>query len=321
MKGSRRAHAIGKMARQVASRGGEALAVAWLLASLVFLAMRILPGDPAALVLGDQAGEVERALFREKLGLDRSLSAQYLVFARGLLSLDLGESLRRPGVGAFDVVAEALGPTAALAGLGVGLGAILGIGFSVLSVGPWLGAKRAWVHRTAIMLAAFPLLAIAPLATWLLSVRARIVPLPGDPDSGFLGLLFASTLLALPLGAVLARIGRAALLDLGRAQFLDVAAAKGASPSRIWWIHALPVASAPIAAVVATQLGALLGGAVVLERLFERPGLGTVMLEAYAARDLPVLEAAVVASGLLFVVAQTAATAIVAAVDPRGGEA
>lgn len=316
-----RARAIGKVVVQVASRGGEALLVAWLLASLVFLAMRILPGDPAALVLGDQAGEAERALFRQRLGLDRPLPLQYLAFARGLLTLDLGDSLRRPGVSAFDVVAEAIGPTAALAGLAVTLGAILGIGVAVLSVGPWLGDKRPWAHRAAVAISALPLLAIAPVATFALSVRARLVPLPGDPEAGFGGLLFASALLALPLGALLARIGRAALLDLGRAQFLDVAAAKGARPSRIWFVHALPVASAPIAAVLATQLGALLGGAVVLERLFERPGLGTVMLDAYAARDLPVLEAAVVASGLLFVLAQTAATAIVAAVDPRGGEA
>lgn len=321
MSGRLRARAMGKAAAQVASRGAEALLVAWLLASMVFLALRILPGDPAALVLGDQAGEVERALFRKRLGLDKPLPLQYVAFARGLLTLDLGESSRRPGIPAFDIVAEALGPTAALAGLGVGLGAVLGIGGAVLSVGPWLGKRRAWVHRGAIAIAALPLLAVAPLATFGLAVRARLVPLPGDPEAGLLGLVFASSLLALPLGALLARIGRAALLDLGRAQFLDVAAAKGASPARIWWVHALPVVSAPIAAVLATQLGALLGGAVVLERLFERPGLGTVMLEAYAARDLPVLEAAVVASGLLFVLAQTSATAIVALIDPRGGEA
>lgn len=304
----------------VASRGGEALFVAWLLASLVFLALRILPGDPAALVLGDQAGEAERALFRERLGLDKPLVWQYFDFARGLFTLDLGDSLRRPGVRAFEIVAEALGPTAKLAGLAVGLGAVLGILGAILSVGPWLGSRRAWVHRGAILASAIPLIAIAPVLTFGLSVKARIVPLPGDPEAGVWGLLFASSLLALPLGALLARIGRAALLDLGRAQFLDVAAAKGARPARIWWVHALPVVSAPIAAVLATQLGALLGGAVVLERLFERPGLGTVMLEAYAARDLPVLEAAVVAAGLMFVLAQTFATAVVAGVDPRGSE-
>jgi len=108
------------------------------------------------------------------------------------------------------------------------------------------------------------------------------------------------------------------LLDLGREKFLDTAAAKGASPLRIWVVHALPVASAPISVVVATQLGALLGGAVVLERLFERPGLGTLMLNAYAARDIPVLEASVIAAGLLFVAVQAAAGAVQAFVDPRG---
>jgi peptide/nickel transport system permease protein len=103
-----------------------------------------------------------------------------------------------------------------------------------------------------------------------------------------------------------------------QAKYLEVAAAKGASPGRVWFVHALPVASGPIAVVVATQLGALLGGAVVLERLFERPGLGTLMLSAYAARDIPVLEAAVMASGALFVLAQTLSAALTSLVDPRG---
>ncbi|MCU0654673.1 MAG: ABC transporter permease subunit [Polyangiaceae bacterium] len=173
------------------------------------------------------------------------------------------------------------------------------------------------MELAVIALGATPLLALAPVATYLLAVRWRLVPLPGDPASGAGGLLFAAGLLALPLGAQVARIGRAALLELGRAQFLAVARAKGAGPLRVWILHALPVASAPVVAVVATQLGALLGGAVVLERLFERPGLGTLILEAYGSRDLPVLEAAVVASGGLFVVTQTAAAVVHAAIDPR----
>jgi peptide/nickel transport system permease protein len=124
----------------------------------------------------------------------------------------------------------------------------------------------------------------------------------------------------LPLAAQVARIARAALLDQQNAKFLDVAKAKGASSLRVWVVHALPPASAPIAVVIATQLGALLGGAVVLERLFERPGLGTLMLQAYAARDIPVLEASVIAAGFLFVAAQAAAAALSAVIDPRGQE-
>ena len=96
-----------------------------------------------------------------------------------------------------------------------------------------------------------------------------------------------------------------------------MAEAKGATTARVWLVHALPVASGPILTVIATQLGALLGGAVVLERLFERWGLGTLILEAYASRDLPVLEGAVVASGAIFVLVQTLAVALHATVDAR----
>jgi peptide/nickel transport system permease protein len=288
------------------------------LASLVFLALRVLPGDPAALVLGEQAKEVDRAALRVRLGLDRPLGAQYVSFLWGLARLDLGDSLSRPGVSAFTEVRRAFGPTAALASTAVLMGAVLGVGAALLCVGPWLREKREWAHGALIGIAATPLVAFAPVATFFLAVEHRIVPLPGDPESGAAGLLFASGLLAIPLAAQVGRIGRAALLELARARYLDVAAAKGASPSRVWLVHALPVASGPIAVTIATQLGALLGGAVVLERLFERPGLGTLMLNAYAARDIPVLEAAVVAAGSLFVLAQGVAGAVTAAVDPRG---
>jgi len=169
-----------------------------------------------------------------------------------------------------------------------------------------------------LVAAATPLLAFAPLATWIFAVRLAWIPLPGDPENGGWGLLFAAALLSLPLGAQVARIGRASLMEQAGAQFLDVARAKGAGPWRVWCVHALPVAAAPILIVLAAQLGAMLGGAVVLERFFERPGLGSLMLEAYAARDFPVLEASIVAAGLLFVVVQVLATGLIGLLDPRG---
>jgi peptide/nickel transport system permease protein len=304
--------------KAVLARSLGAASVLLVLSSLVFLALRVLPGDPAELVLGEGAKESERAELRARLALDRPLPVQYAEFVAGLATLDLGDSLSRPGVPAFHEVRRALAPTAALAGVAVALGALLGVSLSLLSAGPWLGARKEWVHHGLVAIGATPLVAFAPVATFALAVKHRWVPLPGDPESGALGLLFASALLAVPLAAQVGRIGRAALLDQRRAKYLDVARAKGGSPFRVWCVHALPVASGPIAVVVATQLGALLGGAVVLERLFERPGLGTLMLNAYAARDLPVLEAAVVAAGALFVLAQGVASGIAAFVDPRG---
>jgi ABC-type dipeptide/oligopeptide/nickel transport system permease component len=306
-----------RLLRAIAARAIEALVVVLALATLVFLALRILPGDPAALVLGDQASEPERAALRARLHLDEPLWLQYARFVRGLATFDLGESVRRPGTRAVQTVLDALGPTASLAGLAVLLGALLGVTAAVIGQGPWLGARRHWVDRCATALAATPLLAFAPVLTFALAARLRIVPLPGDPEAGAAGLFFASGLLALPLAAHVARVSRAALDDVARAQFLVSARGKGASFARTLWLHALPASTGPIVTVVGTQLGALLGGAVVLERLFERRGLGTLILEAYSSRDLPVLEAAVVFSGALFVGAQQLAAAIHASLDPR----
>jgi peptide/nickel transport system permease protein len=302
----------------VGARIAEALTVVWLLASVVFFALRVLPGDPAALVLGDDASPAELERVRAALHMDRPLLAQYAEFLRDLVTLDLGDSLRRPGVKAMARVLESLGPTSALAGVAVAIGATLGIGAALLAAGPWLSAAgRRLVERALVAVSAMPLLAFAPLLTYALAARARVVPLPGDPDAGLSGLLFASGLLAIPLAAHTGRVGRAALADIAGAPFLTVARAKGAGRLRVWLHHALPVVAGPIVTVVATQLGALLGGAVVLERLFERAGLGTLILEAYASRDLPVLEGAVVAAGGLFVVSQALGAAVHAAIDPR----
>jgi peptide/nickel transport system permease protein len=308
---------MGRALRALLVRAFEAALVLLVLGSLVFFALRLLPGDPAMLVLGDQASEAELASLRARLHLDESLLVQYARFLKGLITFDLGDSLRRPGVPAMVRVGEALGPTAELAAVAVALGAVVGVGGSVLGAGPWLGNKRIWVERTFVAMASTPLLAFAPLVTFALAVRARIVPLPGDPDAGFAGLLFASALLAVPLAAHVGRITRAALHEVARGQFLSVAKAKGASAARVYVVHALPASLGPIVTVIATQLGALLGGAVVLERLFERAGLGTLILEAYASRDLPVLEGAVVAAGALFVLTQGLAAAAHAGLDPR----
>ncbi|MBK6695633.1 MAG: ABC transporter permease [Myxococcales bacterium] len=310
---ARRAPAIGL----VVTRSGEALAVLVLLASLVFFALRLLPGDPAALVLGDQASPRELALLRNRLHLDEPMAKQYGRFLWGLPRLDFGESLRRPGVRASSRVAVALGPTAELTFLAMGIGATGGLAVAVLAVGPWLGRRRRYVDRALVVVAATPLLSFAPLFTYLLAARWRVVPLPGDPDAGFRGALFAAGLLAIPLAAQLGRITRAALAEVVDLPFIVVARAKGGSSARAFWLHALPACVGPVVTVLATQLGALLGGAVVLERLFERPGLGTLILEAYASRDLPVLEAGVVAAGALFVFAQTGAAFVHAALDPR----
>lgn len=304
--------------RALVAKAGEAFVVVLVVATLVFLALRLLPGDPARLVLGDEAGAAEVEAMRHRLGVDAPLHVQYARFLIGLVRLDFGESLRHPGQAAWTRVAEAIGPTSALALVAVALGAAVGVGVAVLARGPWLGARaRRFLVAVPTAVAATPLLSFAPLATYVLAARLRVVPLPADPEAGAAGLLFASSLLALPLAAAVARVAGAALDGVVRAPFVTVARAKGGSHARAFLLHALPACSGPIVTVVASQLGALLGGAVVLERLFERPGLGSLILEAYSARDLPVLEGAVVAAAALFVGVQMIAASLHAALDPR----
>jgi peptide/nickel transport system permease protein len=306
------------VARAALAKALEAALVVVVVATLVFLALRLLPGDPARLVLGDEASADEIASMRHRLGVDAPLHVQYARFLAGLVRLDFGESLRHPGEPAWARVASSIGPTAALALIAVALGAVAGIGVAVLARGPWLGLRARRVLAAApTAVAATPLLSFAPLATYVLAARLRVVPLPADPEAGAGGLLFAASLLALPLAAAVARVSGAALEGVIRAPFVAVARAKGGSHARAFLLHALPACSGPIVTVIASQLGALLGGAVVLERLFERPGLGSLILEAYAARDLPVLEGAVVAAAALFVGVQIVAAGLHAAVDPR----
>ncbi len=293
-----------------------ALGTLALLASLVFVATRWLPGDITPIVLGDEASPSDRARLRARLHLDETRWVQFAYFAKDTASLTWGRSLRRPQEACLDRVLSAAKPTASLAFLAVGLGALLGLSASILAV-----ASRSLALRRAVdVVAATPLLAFAPIVTWLLAWKVRVVPLPGDPDAGFAGLLFAAGLLALPLGAHLARLAIALLEPLRDGNTLRLVRAKGATELRVWTRHALPQVASTLVVVIGAQLGALLGGAVVLERLFERPGLGLLALEAWQARDVPMLEAAVFGSGVIFVLTQLVAGLASLAFDARSQE-
>ena len=289
-------------------------------ASVVFFAFRLLPGDPADLVLGEQASVVERAKLRAALHLDEPLFRQWRAFLGRLLHGRFGPSLRHPDRDAARVVIDALPDTAALAAMGVGLGAVIGVGLALLAVGARGSKRGAIADRLVDLAAAVPLLAYAPAVTWLLAVKLRWVPLPADPDAGVPGAVFAAALLAIPLGAAVGRIARSSLREAAKSPYLQVARAKGRSEAAVWIVHALPPSIGPIVTVIAAQMGALLGGAIVLERILERRGLGTVLAEALAARDLPVIEATVVVSTVLFVVVQASGELLHARLDPRARE-
>jgi peptide/nickel transport system permease protein len=296
---------------------GEALVILVVLATLLFVITRLVPGDPALVVLGDHADPAVAERLRATLGLTGPKWLQYAHFMERMATLDFGESLRRPGIRARDQVAAAFVPTFQLATLATVLAGTVGTALAILRVGPWLGERARWVERGVAVLASFPLLSFAPLVTYALALRLRVVPLPGDPDSGWVGRVYPACLLALPMAAHVARIGMVSLEDVAAKSFVTVARAKGLSWTRVWLAHALPASLAALLSVITAQLGALLGGAVVVERLFERRGLGTLILDAYASRDVPVMEGALLLSAATFVVTQTAGRVLHILIDPR----
>jgi peptide/nickel transport system permease protein len=317
MTGAARTRGVGHALFAAVGRLLAALAVVLVVGSVVFLAFRLLPGDPGALVLGERSTEAERVALRARLHLDEPLFTQYRLFLGRLAHGRAGPSLRKPDVDAAKIVLDALPSTAALAALAVSLGAFFGIALALIAAGARRPFARGLARRAIALSSSISLLAFAPAATWVLAVRMRIVPLPADPDAGFRGLLFASILLAIPLGAAVGRITHGALAEAAASPFLQVARAKGRSELAVWLVHALPTCVGPIVTVLAAQLGALLGGAIVLERLLERRGLGTVLADALAARDLPVIEATVLVAAALFVLVQGAGMRAHAYLDPR----
>ena len=297
-------------------RVAGALGTLALLASLVFVATRWLPGDITPIALGEEASPADRQRLRTRLHLDDARWVQFAYFARDVSTLAWGASLRRPQEQCIDRVRDAAKPTAMLAFTAVAIGGIFGLSAAVRVV---VSRSRALRHAIDV-LAATPLLAFAPVVTWLLAWKVRLLPLPGDPDSGLSGTLFAAGLLALPLGAHLARLAIALLEPLRDGNMLRLVRAKGATELRVWAGHALPQVASTLVVVLGAQLGALLGGAVVLERLFERPGLGLLALEAWQARDIPMLEAAVLGSGAIFVATQLLAGLVAMTLDARSRE-
>lgn len=295
----------------------EGVLLAAVVASLLFVCTRILPGDPARVILGDYANEASLDALRHRLGIEGPRYVQYARFMKHTLTLDFGESTRRPGVLALGMALDAAGPSIALAAVAVTIAATAGLGAAVLGVGPWLGMRARYVERTARGIASVPLLSFAPLVTFVLALRFRLVPLPGDPEAGLVALLYPAVLLGIPMAAHLTRMGIAALSSITRMPFLLAARARGQSSLRAWFVHGVPAAAAVLLTVLMAQFGALVGGAVVVERLFERRGLGTLVLEAYSSRDLPVMEAGLFLGSLLFIATQTVGRTVLEMVDPR----
>ena len=298
--------------------------VAWGATAAVFVLLRVVPGDVATAVLGPEgtANPQAAARLREALGLDRPLVVQYLRWVGGLLRLDPGHSLWR-GVPVWELVAPKAAVTAELALLSLAAGVTVAVPAGVLAArfpGTWVdGAVRLFtVGGLAVpgfWLGILVVLALASHAGYFPFLVYR--PLTGDPWGHLQQLAIPALVLGWRLAAVTARMVRASLLEALREDYVRTARAKGLPERAVVGRHALRNASLPVVTLVGFQAGHLLGGTVVIEQVFNLPGLGRALVDAVLARDYPVVQLLV----LGFALAMLAVTLLVdlayAWLDPR----
>jgi peptide/nickel transport system permease protein len=300
-----------------------ALALTLLAASLiVFTVMEVLPGDPAAVMLGVGAQPDTLAALRAELGLDRPVVERYLRWLGGLLSGDLGRSYTY-GVPVAELVAERLVVSLPLAVLALTLAAALGIPMGVLAA-----ARRGRPADTGIMAlsqlgVAIPNFWFAILLILLFAVQLRWLPAGGfagweqGPWLGLRSLLLPAVALALPQAAILARVTRSAVLECLGEDYVRTARAKGLPPSVALWRHAVPNALIPVVTILGLQFSFLLAGTIIVEQVFYLPGIGRLIFQAIAQRDLIVVESLVVLLAFTVVLVNFLVDLAYAWLDPR----
>jgi ABC-type dipeptide/oligopeptide/nickel transport system permease component len=278
------------------------LPVLWLVVTVVFLLIHMVPGDPVVQMLGEGATASDVSALRHAYGLDEPLRVQYGHYLEGVAHANLGQSLRlRDSV--LHLVLQRYPYTLALALAALALGVLIAV-----PAGIWSAVHRArWQDRSVGVVSlvglSFPNFALGPLLILLFSIRLGWLPVSGS-GSGW-SFVTHMVLPALTLGsgmaAILTRMVRTAMLEELNQDYIRTARAKGLSEARIVYRHALRNALIPVLTIVGLQFGSLLAGAIVTETIFSLPGIGRLTLSAISNRDYALVQGCILAIGLTYV--------------------
>jgi peptide/nickel transport system permease protein len=302
--------------RYVLLRVLRGIATVFGVVSLVFLLLHLIPGDPVAAMLGDQASPEERLALRKTLHLDQPLIEQYVLFLRDVWGGGLGLSFRDQTRSVASLIGEVVPDTLMLA-----LSAVVLALAAALPLGTLAAVRRGsfWddvASSFALFGLAVPNIWLGPLLILFFGVWLRVLPLPGD-DVGIASSILPACTLGAALSAVLTRQMRASLLEVLNEPYMRAARARGISELRLVVHHALRNALLPVLTVAGAQLGALLGGAVVAEKIFERRGIGSLFLEAFFERDIPVVQGCALVIAVFYVGVNLCVDLLYGVVDPR----
>lgn len=302
------------MARFLLHRFGlTALSLAGVIV-LSFFLIHLVPGDPVDLMLGEQAALADKIGLRHELGLDLSLGRQFEHYLHGLSQLDLGISLRtRTPV--LDEILSHFPATAELSFASLFLAILWGLPLGVASA----VYKNTWFDRlgegTTLLGMSTPGVFLGPALVYIFAIRLDWFPI--SDRGGLAHLVLPALSLALPLGAVIVKMSRAALLEVLHDDYMRTARAKGVPPIEIYFHHALRNALIPIVTIVGLQLSALLTGTVITETIFDWPGIGLLLFDSIGSRDYPAVQGCILFIACVYVGVNFLTDIAYGAVNPR----
>lgn len=295
----------------------NSLVVIWGVSTLVFGVLRMVPGDPVESILGEQALQVDKENLRQCLDLDKGLPEQYLIFLGEVASGGFGELCDQKGVLVRDKLLEALPATIELALVSLLVAALIAIPLGIVAAlrrGTWIDGGAAVLSLLGLSIPNFWL---GPMLLIGLSALLRALPDSRGGLEGLGHLVLPALTLGTALSAKLSRMTRASVLDVLGQDYVRTARSKGLPGRVVVLRHVLRNALMPVVTLMGLQLGALLGGAIIVEKVFARPGLGTLLLEAIEMRNYRLVQGCVLVIAISYVLVNLLTDLLYTRIDPR----
>ncbi len=291
-------------------------------AVFIFLLLHLSPGDPAAIIVGDNATQVQIDAVRKQLGLDDPLAVQFVRWVSGVLRGDLGVSIfsHEP---VNRLIAQRVEPTVSLATTTLLLAVVIAVSFGVLAA--WKATT--WIDRAVMVLSvvgfSVPVFVVGYLLIYLFSIKLGWLPVQGYApiaegfETWIRHLILPSIALGLAYVALIARITRTTMLDVLSEDYIRTARAKGVSTGPMLMKHALKNAGVPIVTVIGIGVALLIGGVVITETVFNIPGVGRLVVDAISQRDYPIIQGVTLIFSGVYVVVNLIVDLSYTVIDPR----
>ncbi|MGI9416251.1 MAG: ABC transporter permease [Geminicoccaceae bacterium] len=296
--------------------------VMMMVAIVVFLMLRLTPGDPAAIIAGDNANSAQIEAIRDQLGLNRPLWQQFAIWVGNLFQGDLGESYFFKA-NVSDLIGQRVGPTVALATTTIILTVLIAVPLGTIAA----YKRGTWVDRLvmgfSVLGFSVPVFVLGYLLIYIFAIQLGLFPVQGyaplsDGFGPFLQrLILPSFTLSVIYIALIARITRASVMEVLEEDYIRTARAKGQTEGRILFLHALRNAAVPIVTAIGIGLGLLIGGVVVTESVYNIPGLGRLTVDAVLGRDYPTIQGVILVFSFAYVIINLLIDIAYTVFDPR----